>query len=276
MKILLLITGSTGNVGREVVRHLQSEGIPFETASHRSDYGDRYLNFEDASSFSGALQGINSVFLMRPPHLADANKYFRPFIEEANKQQVKHIVFLSVLGADKNKIVPHAKIEKLILESKIPYTFLRPSFFMQNLLTQHGEELREMHDIYVPAGKGKTSFIDVRDIGVAAMKTLIHEEHRGKAYDLTGNEALSYQEVAEIFSDITGESFTYSNPSILEFWKTCRKKGISKDKIVVMVGIYTTAKIGFAKRVTSDLHEILGHAPISFEQFVKDSVDVLK
>ncbi|PJN87640.1 SDR family oxidoreductase [Bacillus sp. mrc49] len=273
---MILITGSTGNVGKEVVRELQSEGIPFVTASHRSGHGDRYLNFEDASSFTGALQGIDSVFLMRPPHLADVNKYFRPFIEEAVKQNVKHIVFLSVLGADKNKIVPHAKIEKVILESNIPYTFLRPSFFMQNLLTEHGEELREKHEIYVPAGKGKTSFIDVRDIGVAAMKTLIHEEHRGKAYDLTGNEALSYQEVAEIFSEITGESFTYSNPSILEFWKTYRKKGMSNDKIVVMVGIYTTAKIGFAKRVTKDLHAILGHAPITVEQFVKDSIDILK
>ncbi|WP_285769067.1 SDR family oxidoreductase [Peribacillus sp. SI8-4] len=273
---MILITGSTGNVGREIVRNLQAEGIPFETASHRKDHGDRYLNFEDASSFSGALQGIDSVFLMRPPHLADVNKYFRPFIEEAVKQRVQHIVFLSVLGADKNKIVPHAKIEKVLLDSKIPYTFLRPSFFMQNLLTEHGEELRKKHDIYVPAGKGKTSFIDVRDIGIAAMKTLIQEEHRGKSYDLTGSEALSYREVADIFSRITGESFTYSNPSILEFWNTYRKKGMSRDKIVVMVGIYTTAKIGFAKRVTSDLQDILGHAPITFEQFVRDNRDSLK
>ncbi|WP_350301206.1 SDR family oxidoreductase [Peribacillus frigoritolerans] len=273
---MILITGATGNVGREVVRQLKNEGVLFETASHRKGQGDRYLNFEDVSSISGALEGVDSIFLMRPPQLADANKYFRPFIEEAIKQKVNHIVFLSVLGADKNKIVPHAKIEKLIIESNIPYTFLRPSFFMQNLLTQHGEELRKKHDIYVPAGKGKTSFIDVRDIGVAAMKTLLNKQHIWKAYDLTGNEALSYQEVAEIFSNKTGETFTYSNPSIYEFWKTYRKKGISTDKIVVMIGIYTTAKIGLAKRVTSDLHDILGRAPISFAQFVQDSMSLLK
>lgn len=273
---MILITGATGNVGREVVRQLKNEGVLCKTASHRKDQGDRYLNFEDVSSISGALEGVHSIFLMRPPQLADANKYFRPFIEEAIKQKVNHIVFLSVLGADKNKIVPHAKIEKLIVESNIPYTFLRPSFFMQNLLTQHGEELRMKHDIYVPAGKGKTSFIDVRDIGVAAKTTLLNKEHLWKSYDLTGNESLSYQEVAEIFSNKTGKTFTYSNPSIYEFWKTYKRKGISTEKIVVMIGIYTTAKIGLAKRVTSDLRDILGRAPISFAQFVQDNIGLLK
>lgn len=55
---------------------------------------------------------------------------------------IKHIVFLSLLGVEKNPIVPHAKIEAMIKASGIPYTFLRPSFFMQNLLSQHGDELR--------------------------------------------------------------------------------------------------------------------------------------
>ncbi|WP_458354123.1 hypothetical protein [Peribacillus frigoritolerans] len=62
------------------------------------------------------------------------------------------------------------------------------------------------------------------------MKTLLNKQHIWKAYDLTGNEALSYQEAAEIFNNKTGETFTYFNPSIYEFWKTYRKKGIVQTK----------------------------------------------
>lgn len=69
-----------------------------------------------------------------------------------------------MLGIEKNPIVTHAKIEKILKNSGIPYTFLRPSFFMQNLLSQHGDKLRNEKIIEVPAGNRKTNFIDVRDI----------------------------------------------------------------------------------------------------------------
>ncbi|MGA4467104.1 SDR family oxidoreductase [Bacillus bombysepticus] len=267
---MILITGATGNVGREVVKNLVKKNVEFQIATHRKNQTGVYLNFEDSSSIQPALKGVKKLFLLRPPHLADVKKYFQPVIDAAKRENVQHIVFLSLLGVEKNPIVPHAKIERIIKESEIPYTFLRPSFFMQNLISQHGDELRKGKIIEVPAGKGKTSFIDVRDIGEVAAKVLTEQGHEFKAYSLTGNEALTYYEVADIISKETKQKITYTNPSILKFKRRMVQKGIKSDYIMVMIGIYTTAKLGLAKRITPDLVNLLGRSPFTMEEFIRD------
>ncbi|PRS99028.1 NAD(P)-dependent oxidoreductase [Bacillus wiedmannii] len=267
---MILITGATGNAGREVVKNLLNKNVEFQVATHRKNQAGVYLNFEDPSSIQPALKGVKKLFLLRPPHLADTKKYFQPVIDAAKKENIQHIVFLSLLGVEKNPIVPHAKIERIIKESGIPYTFLRPSFFMQNLISQHGDELRKEKIIEVPAGKGKTSFIDVRDIGEVAAKVLTEQGHECKAYSLTGNEALTYYEVADIISKETKQKIIYTNPSILKFKRRMVQKGIKSDYIMVMIGIYTTAKLGLAKKITSDLVNLLGRSPFTMEEFVRD------
>ncbi|WP_241494317.1 SDR family oxidoreductase [Bacillus coahuilensis] len=216
------------------------------------------------------MKGVEKLFLMRPPHISNTKKYMLPVIEAARIAGVKHIVFLSLLGVEKNPIVPHYKVEKAIQKSTIPYTFLRPSFFMQNLIQQHGEEIRRDREIFVPAGNGKTSFIDVRDIAAVAVKALTEEHHENKAYSLTGSDALTYYEVATILSEELGMDFTYTNPSIKQFKEKMKAKGIPTEFITVMIGIYLTAKLGLAKKITDDLAMILERKPITVRQFVKD------
>lgn len=267
---MILLTGSTGTVGKEIKKLLTEKGITFRTTSREKNSNSVYFDFENKQSFQPALKGINTLFLIRPPHISDVKKYMVPVIEAAKVSGVKHIVFLSLLGVDKNPIVPHYKVEKAIKRADIPYTFLRPSFFMQNLIQQHGEELRKDREIVVPAGSGKTSFIDVRDIAAVAVKTLTEKGHENKAYSLTGSEALTYYEVARVLSEELGINFTYTNPSIKKFKEKMKAKGIPKEFILVMIGIYLTAKLGMAKRITDDLEKILKRKPITLRQFVKD------
>ncbi|WP_410768897.1 SDR family oxidoreductase [Fontibacillus sp. BL9] len=267
---MILITGASGIVGREVVKELEFKGISYKIASRQKGGEHIYFDFRDPLSFRPALHGVKKLFLLRPPELADARKYFLPVIKAAKEEGVEHIVFLSLLGAEKNPVVPHSKIEKFIKKSGIPYTFLRPSFFMQNLFSQHGEELRDEKVIFVPAGKGKTSFIDVRDIGAVAAKILIEQGHEYKAYSLTGSQALDYYEVADILSKETGEPIRYINPSMSQFRDKMQAKGIPKVFITVMIGIYFTAKIGLAKKVTPELEQLLGRKPITVKEFAHD------
>ncbi|MGA5716776.1 SDR family oxidoreductase [Bacillus bombysepticus] len=270
---MILVTGVTGHVGKEVVKALMQRNIDFQVATRKKESKGVYFDFENPSSIKPALKRVKKLFLLRPPHLADAKKYFQPVIDAAKEVGIKHIVFLSLLGVEKNPIVPHAKIEKIIKESGIPYTFLRPSFFMQNLLSQHGDELRSEKIIEVPAGNGKTSFIDVRDIGEVAAKVLMEDGHEFKAYALTGSAALTYYEVAETISKETKENITYTNPSIFKFRKRMMQKGLKNDFIMVMIGIYTTARLGLAKKVTVDLEQLLGRKPTTLKQFIQDYKD---
>jgi uncharacterized protein YbjT (DUF2867 family) len=148
---------------------------------------------------------------------------------------------------------------------------LRPSFFMQNLSTTHLEDIVSRGEIVVPAGNGRTSFIDVRDIAAAAVAVLTQDGHVGKAYSLTGSEALTYSDCARLISEASGRTVIYTNPSGREFAKHMAAQGHSADFIKVMRAIYLVAKLRMAGTITGELRELIGREPITFAQFARDN-----
>jgi len=278
MKGRILLTGVTGNVGSAVVDYLKNENISFLAGvrnlekSQKQDDSIEYIHFdfENPDTYETALDGVTKVFLVRPPQLTDAKGIFDPFIKKCKEAGVKQIVFLSLLGVEKNPFPPHHKIEKAIVASAIPYTFIRPSFFMQNLNTTHLDDIVNRDELFISVGKAKTSFIDTRDIAEVAAICLTEENLMNKAYTLTGNQAITYYEVASIMSDVLNRNITYTNPGICEFRKTLIKRGIQKEFANVMTMLYIMTKLGTAQKVTDDVEKILGHKPISFKQCVED------
>lgn len=275
----ILITGATGNVGGEVVKTLRQQGVSARAAVRNIERAQQIVgrdvqcvqfDFAQPDTFAPAFAGVRKLFLVRPPDIIDTRAYITPAIHAARRAGVEHVVFLSLLGAERNRIVPHHRIEQDLLTSGMDWTFLRASFFMQNLDTTHGADIRDGHDIFVPAGQGKTSFIDVRDIAAVGAQALTQEEHRRQAYSLTGSTALSYSDVAAIFSEVLGRPIRYSNPSMLTFAVRMRARGHAWSFIFVMLGIYTTAKLGLAAAVTPDTKRLLGRPPISVRQYVED------
>lgn len=279
MKKSILVTGATGNVGMEVIKHLNKSDNKVIAGVRNIKRAEKCFNseteltrfdFEDQSSFE-VMKGINKLFLVRPPHISDAKRYIKPVIDAAVSYKVEHIVFLSLLGAEKNKFVPHNKIESYILSSGIKYTFLRAGFFMQNLNTAHLDEIRDKNVIYIPAGKGKTSFIDVRDIAEIAANVLESDTHFNKAYDITGSEALDYYEAAEIMTSILGRKINYVNPSSLEFiLSKLRSGGMPLGQILVMAAIYFTTRVGLASKITGDAAGLLNRNPRRLNDYVRD------
>ncbi len=289
----ILVTGATGNVGREVVQLLSAQDFPVTAAVRNligasKDFGSNVrcvlFDFTNPDIFADAFAGINRLFLVRPPAIADIHQ-ITPALNAAKQAGVEEIIFLSIIGADKNRIVPHYAIERAIEQLDIPAVFLRCSFFMQNLNTTHREDIRIRDRLFMPAGKGKTSFIDVRDIAAVAVKLLTEEldwskptlrgrskelSEINRAYDLTGAVALTYYEVATIFTNVLGRPIHYTNPAIPIFIWQMLKQGFPLQFVLIMVGIYTTARFGLADLVTSDVPQLLDRPPISMQQYVED------
>ena len=277
----ILVTGATGNVGREVVRLLSDLDYPVTAAVRNpiealKSFGSNVrcisFDFTNPETFTNAFAGINKLFLVRPPAIADIHK-ITPALNAAKRSGVEEIVFLSIIGADKNRIVPHYAIERAIEQLNIPSVFLRCSFFMQNLNTTHREDIRLRDRLFMPAGNGRTSFIDVRDIAAVAVKILT--ESKGElpidcAYDLTGATALTYAEVANTFTTVLGRPIQYTNPSIPIFIWQMLRQGFPLQFVLVMVGIYTTARFRLADMVTTDVQQLLGRSPISIDRYVED------
>jgi uncharacterized protein YbjT (DUF2867 family) len=277
----VLITGATGNVGNELLKKLKVvDNINIYAAGRNISKTKKIidedkinyvrLDFKDESTYKSALKDIDTVFLMRPPAISKVKKYIYPFLVKMKEANINQVVFLSLQGGDKNIVVPHYKIERYIENLDISYTFLRPSFFMQNLSTTHLKEIKEDNEIYIPAGKGKTNFIDVRDIAEVGKKVILGEGHLEKGYELTGPDNLDYYQIAEIMSDILEKKIEYKNPSIFQFFMRKRKEGYSVMNILVMIGLYSVTKFGFAAKKTGKLKQLLDRGPIKFEQFVRD------
>jgi uncharacterized protein YbjT (DUF2867 family) len=276
----ILVTGATGNVGAPLLGCLKEAGAAGVRAAvrdpsklegfalHRADVVA--FDFTDPQTFGPALEGIDRVFLMRPPAVMDIRGTIDPFVAAAKAVGVRRVVVLSLQGAEKNRLVPHAKMEASVAASGMPRTFLRAGFFMQNLSTTHRADIAEHGEIFVPAGAGKTAFIDARDIAAVAARALLDGSDASNAHELTGSEALGYAEVAAIFSEVLGRPIRYADPSVLGFATRWHKRGASFPYIAVMTAIYTAARLGLAERVSPDTGELLGRAPITMRKFVED------
>jgi uncharacterized protein YbjT (DUF2867 family) len=275
----ILVIGALGNVGAEVVRELLNKNVSVRAADMdvekvKARFGNAVqavrFDFADASTFPDTFNGVKKIFLLRPPQISDVKRIMFPAIDAAKQAGVKQVVFLSLIGIENAKFVPHYKVEQYLTACGFNTTFLRCSFFMQNLNTVHRQEIRERNEIFVPVGNAKTSFIDARDIGAVTATVLTQAGHKNKNYDLTGSEALDYWQASNIMSNVLGKAITYRNPNPLQFFIETMRRGTPFAFAVVMMGLYTSTRFGMAEPVTDEVENLIGRKPITFQQYVMD------
>jgi len=280
----VLITGATGNVGIEVLTALKKLDHQLEiiVGVRNTEFGNEKLtnfnvtkvafDFMNIETFLPALKGIDILFLLRPPQISDVKKFFVPLIDAAINASVKHIIFLSVQGVENSKIIPHHKIEKIIVESKIPFTFLRPAYFMQNFTTTLHNDLVQNQRIYLPAGNAKFTVIDASDIGIVTAKILTEtQNHINKSYELTNSETLTFTEMAEKISIGIGKSIKFISPNLLQFFLTKRKENLPIMLIFVMIMLHYLPRFQKTPPTTSWVKTITGQEAKSFEEFVRNN-----
>ncbi len=285
----ILITGATGNVGSETIEALQRETHEHEVVAAVRDpekqagrfaaLGITAVHFdqEDPTTFALALAGVEVLFLLRPPQISDVQRYFGPLIATALEQKVEHIVFLSVQGVENSSIIPHHKIEKLIRESGIPYTFLRPAYFMQNFTTTLRKDLVEHDRIFLPAGDARFTLIDVADLGRVAAKVLVSpEEHRGQAYDLTNSEQYTFSEMADIIGTVTGRKIAFISPSLLRFFIQKRKEKVPAMFILVMIMLHYLPRFQKVPPITDRVERITATCPATLIEFMQRNRSILR
>jgi len=281
----ILITGATGTVGSEVVKQLSAKGeniIVKAAARSATDNTFENLNrvqvvqldYDKPDSLAVALKGVDKLFLLTPfqSNMVDLTSNL---VSEAKKAKVKYIAKQSVMGADAEPgITPgrlHRQAEKIIEESGIPFTFLRPNFFMQNFVNYYSNLIRSQGAFYMPAGDAKVSFVDVRDIAAVAVKSLINDnQQKGRAYNITGGEALTYGQAAEILSKAVGKKINYVNVTDQDARKGMKDMSMDEWTIKSMIELFEITRAGYVSEISPIVEQVTGNKPITFSQFAND------
>ncbi len=218
-----LITGATGNVGLSTMRYLLAQkDADFEVVGAVRDIEAarkmeglelaQLVNFEfdEPSTHAAALDGVTKLLLIRPNQVSDVSKHIFPFLNQVEKSGVKHIVFVSIVGAERNRVFANHRIETHLKKMGIPHTIVRPSLYMQNLVTLHGQEIRKNNHLYIPAGAGMVNYIDARDVARVVVELLTKPGHEGKEYEITGQEPMDFYKIAALFTAELGREIKYA------------------------------------------------------------------
>jgi uncharacterized protein YbjT (DUF2867 family) len=184
----ILVTGASGNVGAPLVAILRGAGATVRPASRRPVRpGGVHFDFTDSTTWAAAFVGVRTLFLVRPPQPANIARDMVPALAAARHSGVRHVVLLSVQGAGRIPVLPHVALERWLRRSGMTWTFLRPSSFDQNLSTLFAADIRDRDQIMVPAGAGRTAFVDAQDVAAVAAAVLRNPAaHAGRIWTPRG------------------------------------------------------------------------------------------
>lgn len=275
---MILITGASGNVGKEVLQQIVQTGArvraAFQSASKAvgvpSAAEIATVDLNRPETLEAALKGVDRVFLVGPP-TAQLPELERKATDVFQRSNIKQLVKLSAMGG-RQAIFPrlHAESEDYIQSSGVPYTFLRPNGFMQNMVTYNAMPINTQNAFYGSEGDGRVSQVDIRDVAAVAVKTLTEDGHQGKAYTLTGPEALTNAEIAQILSQALGREIRFVNLPPEQLKPALLGAGMPEWSVDAVLDLQRLYREGKAATVTDGVERVLGRKPIGFAQFARD------
>ena len=276
---MILVTGATGTIGREVVAQLLTAGqkvraMTRDPSKVKIDGGVQVVkgDFDDPDSLASAVNGVERVFSLtfgpqtgvREGNLARA----------AKASGVRHIVKLSALGGDdetRNNIRKwHDEGEQAIRDTGIAWTVLRPTAFMSNALHWRGS-IRAQGKVFSNYGDGKLPSVHPRDIAAVAVRALTSDSHEGKAYPVTGPEALSMSEQVKILENAIDRSLEYVPITDEAARKGMENAGMPSFLIDALVPFAAFIRSGKAAYVYHTVEEVTGRPPLRFNDWTKEN-----
>lgn len=275
----ILVLGATGNLGGAAARSLLASGHAIRVGDTDPDRlrtrfraaETVHLNLLRPETFPDAVAGAAGLFLIRPPAIAKVGPTLNALIDAARRADVKHVVFVSVTGADTNRVVPHHRVEQHLRAAAPDWTILRPGFFAQNLADAYREDIRRSNRIYVPAGGGRVAFVDTEDVGAAAAAVFADPAgHRGAGYTLTGPQAVTFDEVAALLTDALGRPIHYQPAGIPGYLRHLRRTHMPLAQCLVQTVLHAGLRSGQAARVDTTLGRLLGRPPRTLRHYIDD------
>ena len=279
----ILVTGSTGVIGQQILKHLNGSGAEVRALTRTPEKAQFPAgvtavkgDLSDIDAVRQAINGVSTLFLLAP-NAADELTQALQTLSVAREAGVKGVVYLSVFKGAEYVDVPHFTgkhtVERMIEHMDIPATVLRPAYFIQNDVRQKDPLLT--HGVYgMPIGEKGISMVDVRDIGDAAARELLRRERAGaplprETYELVGPDVIDAETVVSIWAEALGRPVRYGGDdlNVLEQrLKSAAPAWLAYD-MRLMMGRYQQDGAVASKSEVERLAALLGRQPRSYRDF---------
>ena len=279
----ILVTGATGKVGSELVRRLADLGVEVKAGTRRPEEADALfggavevveLDYDVTSTWDGAVQWADRVFLVPPPFDPRGDERLVPFLDWAVQSGSEHVVLLSAMGIEAREQLALRRIEQRLQRTGVAWTLLRPNIYMQNFARGFvARQIREEGVFRLPVEGAHVSFVDGRDVATVAAGVLEGEAHFGQAYTLTGPEALTHGEVAEAISEATGRTVRYEPIDEGPMQAMLLDAGWPAGRAETFAGLLSAIREGRRSAVTPEMEALLGRTATSFRTFAREHAD---
>lgn len=278
---MILVTGATSAVGKAVIKELLARKVlvraflrkPVDAAKLQAQGVEAFLgDMTKQASVAQALQGIESVYLITPvaEYLLETEGLWA---QEGKKAGIRHLIKQSEIGADPQSLSPllqyHGRAEDAIRTSGVPYTILRTLYFMQNFAPMYAHSIITRGMIYAPLADARMSYVDARDVGAVAARLLTKEGRQYQEYEVTGPEAITCTQLAEIFSSFLHTPVHYATISDEETEKALlgRYSPWRARAVVTLLQFY---RQGGGNLVTPVVDEVTGRKPCTAAAFISE------
>ncbi len=269
----IAVTGATGRLGGRVARRLSAAGVPQRLVVRDSGRAPqlagaevRVASYGDAQAAARALEGIETLLFVSGGESEDRVAQHFAFIGAAAAAGIRHIVYTSFFGAAPQAIFTlardHWATEQRLRESGLAWTFLRDNLYLDFFPLMAGED----GVIRGPAGRGRAAAVALDDIAdVAAAVLRAPAPHAGRAYELTGPESLSLQEVAAVLGAHLGREVRYVEETVEEAFRSRERYGAPPWQVEAWVSTYLAIAAGELARVTTDVMAVTGRPATPLE-----------
>jgi uncharacterized protein YbjT (DUF2867 family) len=279
---MICVTGAGGTLSSEVIKQLDSAKAELR-AAHSSDKAAEasrakgrqavVIDYNRPETLRIGFQGCDTLFLLGPNALNQTELELNA-VEAAKAAGVRRIVKQSIMGAAEEGYILakiHRPVERAIESSGLAWTFLRPNSFFQNAVTFMATTIRAEGAFYSASGQAKISHVDVRDIAAVAVKALTGRQHEGKAYTLTGPEAMTYDEMAEEMSKVLRRPISHVSLSPLDLKAGMLAEGMPEAIADRMLDLERYYREGWASQITPDIKHVTGRDARRFADYARET-----
>jgi uncharacterized protein YbjT (DUF2867 family) len=278
----VLVTGATGQIGRQLVlklcTHPELEVVAFvrdaDKAKDLAEAGAELAvgTYDDKEAVSAAQKGVDTLVLITPAG-PDSEAQVKALMTPSKRRKVRKIVRVSALKADPegptDNTRQHGRIDAAIQKSGLSYTIVRPQFFLQNVMMSIGT-IREDDVMYWGMGKAKLGMIDVRDIVDVLEQVIVEDSHENEILDLTGPASVGWDDVAKEISEGIGRPVTHIPVPVEAVHTSILRMGLGDWFAEVMRDYSKAYGEGWGDYTTDTVQKVTGKPARSVRDFVRD------